>query len=94
MDSGTTPATVILPWFPGPGMISKLLATKGIYDIIISAIDARKQGGIAKNDTLQKLIDAGDDRMMILGVCGALHIRWSQHLYRRTVHHGPFHGRS
>jgi sterol 14-demethylase len=49
-------------------MISKLMATKAIYDIIIRAVDSRTQSGIAKNDTLQMLIDAGDDRMMILGV--------------------------
>ena len=72
MDSGTTPATVILPWFPSPGMISKLMATKSIYDIIIRAIDSRKQSGVTKNDTLQMLIDAGDDKMMILGVCAIL----------------------
>lgn len=69
LDSGTTPATVMLPWFPGPGMLSKLLATKQIYDIIVRAIDAREKCGIAKNDTLQMLLDAGDDRMLIVGVC-------------------------
>lgn len=74
MDSGTTPATVILPWFPSPGMISKLMATKAIYDIIIRAVDSRTQSGIAKNDTLQMLIDAGDDRMMILGFIMGLFI--------------------
>lgn len=68
IDTGTTPATILFPWFPSPGVISKLYATKQIYDIVTRAIDARQKSGVARDDPLQMLLDAGDDRMTIVGV--------------------------
>ncbi|KAJ6495285.1 cytochrome P450 [Mycena sanguinolenta] len=67
LDTGTTPATVLFPWFPTPAMIKKLWATKEIYEIIVRAIDAREQSGVSKNDTLQMLVDSGDDKLIIVG---------------------------
>ncbi|KAH9171337.1 cytochrome P450 [Lactarius sanguifluus] len=43
VDRGTTPATVLFPWFPSPAMVSKARATKQIYDIIVNAIKVREQ---------------------------------------------------
>jgi hypothetical protein len=68
LDSGTTPSTVLIPWFPTPAMIRKLLATKKIYDIVIRAIKAREQSGISRNDTLQMLLDMGDEKLVVVGV--------------------------
>jgi len=68
LDSGTTPATVLLPWFPGPSMLKKLWATKQIYDIVVRAIDERQRSGTSKPDTLQMLLDEQDERMVIVGV--------------------------
>ncbi|KAH9061072.1 cytochrome P450 [Lactarius vividus] len=45
VDRGTTPATVLFPWFPSPAMVSKARATKQIYDIIVNAIKVREQSG-------------------------------------------------
>ncbi|KZT25713.1 cytochrome P450 [Neolentinus lepideus HHB14362 ss-1] len=67
LDSGTTPATVLLPWFPSPAMIKKVWATKQIYDILMGAINARIQSGVPRNDTLQILLDYGDDKLIIVG---------------------------
>ncbi|KAJ7765146.1 cytochrome P450 [Mycena olivaceomarginata] len=67
LDTGTTPATVLLPWFPTPAMIKKIWATKEIYDIVVRAIDAREQSGVSRNDTLQMLVDAGDERLVVVG---------------------------
>ncbi|OJT07489.1 Lanosterol 14-alpha demethylase [Trametes pubescens] len=67
LDTATTPATVLLPWLPGPSAVRRLLATKRIYDIIGGALDARTAGGVARDDTPQMLIDAGDERMIIIG---------------------------
>lgn len=69
LDSAITPATALAPWFPGPGMISKLSATKEIYDTLVRAIDTRERSGIAKDDTLQMLLDAGGDKNLAVGVC-------------------------
>ncbi|KAJ8515015.1 hypothetical protein ONZ45_g7506 [Pleurotus djamor] len=67
LDHGTTPATVLAPWLPTPAMLKKLWATKEIYDIIVRAIDTRKSSGIPQNDTLQILLDAQDDKLIIVG---------------------------
>ena len=68
LDVGTTPATVLIPWFPTPAMIKKLWATKEIYDIVSQAINARQQNGIRQEDTLQMLLDSGDEKLVIVGV--------------------------
>jgi sterol 14-demethylase len=49
-------------------MIKKLRATKEIYDIVIRAINTRENGGVPRNDTLQMLLDAGDERLVVVGV--------------------------
>lgn len=68
LDHGTTPATVLLPWLPTPAMVKKLWATKQIYDIVARAIATREQSGVSQNDTLQMLLDAKDDKLIIVGV--------------------------
>ncbi|KAF7325856.1 Cytochrome P450 [Mycena kentingensis (nom. inval.)] len=67
LDTSTTPATVLLPWLPTPAMLKKLWATKEIYEIVVRAITAREESGIARNDTLQMLLDAGDDKLTVVG---------------------------
>ncbi|KAG6897246.1 hypothetical protein C0992_003136 [Termitomyces sp. T32_za158] len=67
LDNGTTPATVLLPWLPAPAMIKKLWATKEIYDIINKAIQEREKNGISRNDTLQMLLDHGDEKLVVVG---------------------------
>lgn len=69
VDRGTTPATVLFPWFPSPAMLSKARATKQIYDIIVNAINVRNQSGVHMNDTLQIFLDSGDELSAIVGVC-------------------------
>jgi hypothetical protein len=72
VDRGTTPATVLFPWFPSPAMVSKARATKQLYDIIVHAIEVRKQSGVSHNDNLQMFLDAGDEMSTIAGVSSAL----------------------
>ncbi|KAJ7064919.1 cytochrome P450 [Mycena amicta] len=67
LDVGTTPATVLLPWLPTPAMIKKLWATKEIYDIIVRAIEARERSGSVRNDTLQMLLESGDEKLTVVG---------------------------
>src|SRR6266436_317425 len=68
VDKGTTPATVLFPWFPSPAMLMKFRASKQIYDIIASAVNVRKQSGVPQNDTLQLLLDSNEDVYMIVAV--------------------------
>ncbi|TCD63066.1 hypothetical protein EIP91_006022 [Steccherinum ochraceum] len=67
LDAATTPASVLLPWFPSPSMVSKLLATKRIYDIVNGVVTKRVQEDISQDDTLQILIDNSDDRLVMVG---------------------------
>jgi cytochrome P450 len=67
VDEGNTPAAILLPWLPGRGAIRKLFATKRIYDIIVKAIDTRMKSGKPRDDTLQMLLDSGDDHMAVVG---------------------------
>lgn len=50
-------------------MIKKLWATKEIYDIVIQVINTREESGISRNDTLQMLLDSGDEKLVVVGVC-------------------------
>ncbi|KII84285.1 hypothetical protein PLICRDRAFT_57687 [Plicaturopsis crispa FD-325 SS-3] len=78
LDSGTTPASVLMPWLPSPAMIKKLWATKEVYQIVTRAIKTRLESGISRNDTLQMLLDAGDDHMAIVGFIMGLLIAGSR----------------
>ena len=69
LDVGTTPATVLVPWLPTPAMIKKLWATKEIYEIVVRAIKDRENSGISREDTLQMLLDTGDEKLILVGVC-------------------------
>ncbi|KAG6375662.1 hypothetical protein JVT61DRAFT_3234 [Boletus reticuloceps] len=68
LDSETTPTTVLLPWLPFPSMLRKLLATKEVYSIVSRTVDIRLKSGNSRNDSLQMLIDAQDERLVIVGV--------------------------
>ena len=72
VDRGTTPMTVLFPWFPSPSMLMRARATKRLYDIMAKAINVRKGSGVPLNDTLQILLDAGEDLSTIVGVCTML----------------------
>ncbi|KAK0434277.1 cytochrome P450 [Desarmillaria tabescens] len=67
LDTGTTPATVLIPWAPTPSMVRKLWATKEIYDIIVAAIKAREESGVQRDDALQMLLDFKDEKLVVVG---------------------------
>ncbi|GJE96552.1 cytochrome P450 [Phanerochaete sordida] len=67
LDRSTTPLSVLLPWLPSPSMLSKVWASKQVYDIIDGAIRARVAGGVAHDDTLQMLLDHGDEKLLVVG---------------------------
>lgn len=68
LDVGTTPASILLPWLPTPAMIRKLWATKEVYSIISKVVRERAASGKPRNDTLQMLLDSGDEHLLIVGV--------------------------
>ena len=74
LDAGTTPVTILMPWLTSWTMVNKLWSTKKIYDIIVKAVKQRQallmkiEEGEKPQDTMQLLLDAGDDRMAVVGV--------------------------
>ena len=78
IDEGNTPAAILLPWWPGRGAIRKLLATKRVYDIITRAIETRLKSGKPRDDTLQMLLDNGDDHIAVVGFTMGLIIAGSR----------------
>lgn len=89
LDASTTPASVLLPWLPSPSMVKKLIASKKVYDIVNGAIKARVQSGVSHDDTLQMLLDHGDDKLVIVGVnTNPLILPCDCRLTAPTVHHG------
>lgn len=93
IDEGNTPAAILLPWWPGRGIIRKLFATKRIYDIITRAIDARLKSGKPRDDTLQMLLDSGDDNMVVVGFMMGLIIAGARSTGTTGMHlvFEPFH---
>lgn len=75
LDAGTTPASVLLPWLPTPAMVRKLLATKEIYGIISKVVRERTTSGKPGNDTVQMLLDSGEEELLIVGVGVKLDIK-------------------
>ncbi|THH29172.1 hypothetical protein EUX98_g5017 [Antrodiella citrinella] len=67
LDETTTPASVLFPWFPSPSMLSKLMTTKRIYDIVNGTVAQRMKSGVVQDDTLQVLVDSADDRLVMVG---------------------------
>ena len=68
LDASTTPFSVLLPWLPSPSMLTKWYTSKKVYDIVNCAINARMESGVSRDDTLQMLLDHGDEKLVIVGV--------------------------
>lgn len=88
LDASTTPASVLFPWLPSPSVVTKLRASKKVYDIVDGAIKARLESGVARDDTLQMLIDHGDEKLVTIGVCAPLNNQYVDVLISPTVCHG------
>ena len=56
-------------------MLTKLHASKKVYDIVDRVIRERMASGVPRDDTLQMLIDHGDEKMIIVGVNTYCHMR-------------------
>lgn len=67
LDRSTTPWSVLVPWLPSPSMITKVRASKEIYDIVCGAIKARAESGVSRDDALQMLLDHGDEKTTMIG---------------------------
>lgn len=58
LDSSTEPFSVYLPWIYGPASIRRLWAAGNLYLTFKSFVRKRMNGGTARPDALQTLIDS------------------------------------
>lgn len=72
-EKGSTPTSVLLPWFPSAARKRKLKATQDLFMLFKQHVDDRKATGRVEEDPMQSLIDAGDGANdIVVFVMGAL----------------------
>ncbi|KAH7305715.1 cytochrome P450 [Rhexocercosporidium sp. MPI-PUGE-AT-0058] len=76
MESSYNPSIIVLPWIVKlftPSFINQSIAGARLYFILKGIVDKRKKIGLRENDTLQYLMDQGDDIGKMIGfIIGAL----------------------
>jgi sterol 14-demethylase len=60
-EKGSTAVSVLLPWLPSKARRSKDKATIELFMIVKGIIDERRRTGRQEMDTLQVLLDEGDN---------------------------------
>ena len=71
-EKGSTPTSVLLPWFPSPARKRKVKATQELYMLLKASVDDRKENGKVEDDPMQALIDEGDGPNDIVQVGNSL----------------------
>ncbi|KAG9090394.1 hypothetical protein FS749_000590 [Ceratobasidium sp. UAMH 11750] len=66
VEKGSTPTSVLLPWFPSPARNLKMAATTELYTWFDGIIKARQQEGRREDDALQTLLDLGDSTAEVI----------------------------
>ncbi|KAG4435810.1 hypothetical protein IFR05_008702 [Cadophora sp. M221] len=76
MENSYNPSIIVLPWIVKaftPSFINQSIAGARLYFILKGIVDKRKKTGQRENDTLQYLMDQGDDLGKMIGfIIGAL----------------------
>ena len=68
IESTATPLSIMYSWMPWPSKFRRTYAGAQLYIIFKNIIDKRAQEGRREDDTLQYLIDQGDDVTKIITV--------------------------
>lgn len=71
MENSYNPSIIVLPWIVKaftPSFINQSIAGARLYFILKGIVDKRKKTGQRENDTLQYLMDQGDDLGKMIGV--------------------------
>ncbi|KAF8588098.1 cytochrome P450 [Ramaria rubella] len=63
IDKGSTPDTLLLPWFPTPARLRRLFAGIKLYRLFSEAIKVRRLSGKHQQDILQTILDEEDRRI-------------------------------
>ena len=87
LETTSTASVILFRWLPTPSMVRKIWATKQVYDMLSGAVTERVASGVARDDTLQKLLDAGDDPYTAVGA-SSLYLPVALSNRSHIVHHG------
>ncbi|KAF8493816.1 cytochrome P450 [Gautieria morchelliformis] len=63
LQKGSTPASLLFPWFPTPARVRRIFAGFTLYRIISKAIKSRRQTGEFHQDILQTLLDETEEQL-------------------------------
>ena len=66
-QTSTTPASLLLPWFPSPAMAAKKEATTGLFTILYTYVERRRHAE-PTSDAIDVLIAEGETTETIVGV--------------------------
>ncbi|KAG9093832.1 hypothetical protein FRC06_011362 [Ceratobasidium sp. 370] len=73
VERGSTPTSLLLPWFPSQARKLKTAATTEIYMWLDSIIKARQNENRRENDALQDMLDSGESTPTVVQtIMGAL----------------------
>jgi len=92
IEQNNTPASLILPWFPGPAKKAKKKATLDLYLLLRTYATMRREAKTPSTDPIDVLIASGDSDNVIIGVsalnriCNHIVIRFAVSLDRDGVH--------
>lgn len=74
LEGKASPSALLLglllaPWFPNAAKKHKEDATRELYEMISSYVDARRKADVPNSDAIDVLIADGSDNPTVVGVC-------------------------
>ncbi|KAJ7784926.1 cytochrome P450 [Mycena maculata] len=67
LEAGTTPAAVLLPWFPSPARAAREAATAGMYTMLHAYVERRRAAPVPSRDPIDVLLASGAPTEGIIG---------------------------
>jgi hypothetical protein len=75
LEKGTTPVGVLLPWFPSPARKAREKATAGLFGMLYTYVELRRNAAVPSSDAFDVLISQGTPTEAIVGVCLTCQLR-------------------
>ena len=72
LERSATPVGLLLPWFPGPAKKNKMIATKGLYEMLSQYVEVRRKAEVSNSDAIDSLIADGAETTIIVEVRTAM----------------------
>jgi hypothetical protein len=72
LEKSATPSALLLPWFPGPSKIRRLLALKNLYLDLLKFVERRRAATVPNSDAIDFMLAQGKTNEEVIGVCNFL----------------------